>query len=69
MPVKPDDPRQVRLASGPQLWRLNQPGRLRLVADAPSISSSDAKAAIGAELDKLGLARFPRAGERVVGQP
>jgi hypothetical protein len=51
-----------------QLWRLNALGRLRLVDDAPPISSSEAKATIGAELEKLGLARFPRAGRTFVGQ-
>jgi hypothetical protein len=30
-----------RLASGPQLWRLNTLGRLRLVDGASPISSSD----------------------------
>jgi hypothetical protein len=53
----------------PQLWRLNELGRLRLVDDALPISSSDAKAAIGAELERLGLSRFPRAGGTSVGQP
>jgi hypothetical protein len=48
------------LASGPQLWRLNTLGRLRLVADAPPISSSDAKAAIGAELGSTLITRLPR---------
>jgi hypothetical protein len=48
--------------ASPQLWRLNTLGRLRLVDDAPPIHSSEAKAAIGAELDKLGLARFPAGG-------
>jgi hypothetical protein len=62
-----NDPRQPRLASGPQLWRLNTLGRLRLVDDGQPISSSDAKATIGAELERLGLSRFPRAGETTVG--
>jgi hypothetical protein len=69
MPEKPNDPRQPRLASGPQLWRLNTLGRLRLVDDAPPISSSDAKATLGAELERQGLSRFPRAGGTFVGQP
>jgi hypothetical protein len=58
-----------RLASGQQLWRLNTRGRLRLVDEALPISSSEAKAAIAGELDKLGLFRFPRAGETFVGRP
>jgi hypothetical protein len=69
MPRRPNDPRQPRLASGPQLWKLNQLGRLRLVDNAPPISSFDAKRAIGAELERLRLSRFPRAGETFVGQP
>jgi hypothetical protein len=69
MPRQPKDPSHVRLASGPQLWRLNVLGRLRLVDDAPPISSSAAKATIGAELERLGLSRFPPAGGTFVGQP
>jgi hypothetical protein len=41
----------LRLASGPQLWRLNTLGRLRLVDDGLPISFSEAKATISAELD------------------
>jgi hypothetical protein len=69
MPGRPKDRRHFRLASGRQLWRLNTLGRLRLVDDIVPITSSDAKATLGAELNKLGLSRFPRAGERFVGQP
>jgi hypothetical protein len=54
--------------AGPQLWRLNTLGRLRLVDDALPISSSDAKATIGAGLERLGLSRFPRASGTSVGQ-
>jgi hypothetical protein len=67
MPESPSDPRQPRLASAPQLWRLNQLGRLSIVDDASPIDSSDAKAVIGAELERLGLPRFPRAGETSAG--
>jgi hypothetical protein len=69
MPGRPNDPRYPRLASGPQLWCLNTLGRLRLVDDALPIRSSEAKAMIGAELERLGLSRFPRAGGTSVGQP
>jgi hypothetical protein len=69
MPGKPSVPTHHRLASGPQLWRLNQLGRLRLVDDGPPIPSSDAKATIGAELERLGLSRFPREGRTSVGLP
>jgi hypothetical protein len=58
MTGRPHDSLHARLASGPQLWRLNTLGRLRLVDDALPISSSAAKATIGAELNKLGLSRF-----------
>jgi hypothetical protein len=68
MPEVPNDPRHPRLACAPQLWRLNTLGRLRLVDDAPPIRSFDAKTTIGAELERLGLSRFPRAGEKLVGQ-
>jgi hypothetical protein len=66
MPEVPNDPRPPRLACAPQLWRLNTLGRLRLVDDAPPIRFFNAKTTIGAELDKLGLARFPRSDEKVV---
>jgi hypothetical protein len=69
MTGKSNDPRQPRLARAPQLWRLNQLGRLRLVEHALPIRSFEAETAIGAELDKLGLSRwFPRTGERLVRQ-
>jgi hypothetical protein len=66
MPGRPNDPRQPRLASGPQLWRLNTLGRLRLVDDAPSISSSDAKLASALRLSDWG---FLGSGETFVEQP
>jgi len=69
MAGNPSDPRHHRLASGPQLRRLNTLGRLRLVDDASPIRSPEAKATIGAELERLGLSRFPRAGGTSVGQP
>jgi hypothetical protein len=69
MPGKPSVPTHHRLASGPQLWRLNQLGRLRLVDRALPIRSSDAKATIGAELERLGLSRFPRASGTFVARP
>jgi hypothetical protein len=40
-----------------------------LVDDGPPIPSSDAKATIGAELERLGLSRFPREGRTSVGLP
>jgi hypothetical protein len=66
MPGRPKDRRHFRLASGRQLWRLNQLGRLRLVADAPSISSSEAKTAIGAELERSGQPRLSEPAEKFV---
>jgi hypothetical protein len=68
MPGEPD-PRQPRLASAQQLWRLNTLGRLRLVDDALPISSAEAKAMIGAELERLGLSRFPPGSGTFVAQP
>jgi hypothetical protein len=50
---------QWRLASGSQLWRLNQLGRLQVVDDAVCVSASEAKRLIEAELEKLGTDRFP----------
>jgi hypothetical protein len=71
MPGRPNHAYQWRLASGSQLWRLNQLGRLQVVDDAVSISSAEANAVIKAELEKLGADRFPdtrraRGGEAVV---
>jgi len=40
------------LASGRQLWRLNQLGRLRLVDDGAGITSSQAKGVIAAEFER-----------------
>ena len=53
MPGRPKDPRSFRLASGRQLWRLNQLGRLRRVDEAQPINSAEAKALIVAEFEKL----------------
>jgi hypothetical protein len=69
MSGKPNDPPPSRLASGPQLWRLNPLGRLRLVDDALPINSSEAKLTIGAELERLDLSRFPRQARRSSGSP
>jgi hypothetical protein len=54
----------LRLASGAQLWRLNQFGWLRLTdeVDEP-ISSQTAKDLIAAELESRGESRFPGVGE------
>jgi hypothetical protein len=56
-------PRRIRLASKFQTWRLNQLGRLTLVDKAEPITSEQAWEAIAAELEALGLERFPGAGE------
>jgi hypothetical protein len=45
------------LASGRQLWRLNELGRLRLVEDAPPISSNEAKVLISAEFERVDVSR------------
>jgi hypothetical protein len=58
MPGKPQS-RQWQLATNRQLWRLNQLGRLRIVDEAVCISSAEADAVIRAELEKLGMDRFP----------
>jgi hypothetical protein len=60
MPGKPQS-RQWQLATNRQLWRLNQLGRLRIVDEAVCISSAEADAVIRAELEKLGMDRFPDA--------
>jgi hypothetical protein len=46
MPGRPNFAYQWRLASGSQVWRLNQLGRLRVVDDAVCLSASEAKALI-----------------------
>jgi hypothetical protein len=69
MPGTPNAPRHPRLASGPQLWRLNTLGRLGLVDGASPISSSHALTAIGAELERPGLSRFPRQTTESSGSP
>jgi len=48
------------LASGRQLWRLNQLGRLRLVDAGCPISSDEAKVLIAAEFER----RADPTGER-----
>jgi hypothetical protein len=49
------------LASGRQLWRLNQLGRLRLVDAGCPISSDEAKVLIAVEFER----RADLSGERV----
>ena len=61
MAGRPKDHRRLRLASGRQLWRLNQLGRLRLVADGSPISSDEAKVLIAVEFER----RADLSGERV----
>jgi hypothetical protein len=48
-----------RLATGGQLWRLNQLGRLQVVDDGQSISAAEAKMLIEAELKTMGEPYFP----------
>jgi len=48
-----------RLASGFQLWRLNESGRLALVDSAEPLVSQQASEALDEELTKLGLDCFP----------
>jgi hypothetical protein len=43
---------RFRLASGGQLWRLNQLGRLRVVDDGHPISSNEAKVLIASEFER-----------------
>jgi len=52
MPGRPKDHNRLRPASGRQLWRLNEMGRLRLVDDALPISSNEAKVLIAAEFER-----------------
>jgi hypothetical protein len=58
MPGRPNFAYQWRLASGSQLWRLNQLGRLQVVDDATCLSAAGAKALIAAELERLGTDCF-----------
>lgn len=51
------------LATGQQLWRLNQLGRLAVVAGAEPIDSEQGKVLVAAELERLGRTSFPRPGE------
>jgi hypothetical protein len=44
MPGRPNYAYQWRLATGSQLWRLNQLGRLQVVDDAVCLSAAEAKA-------------------------
>jgi hypothetical protein len=63
MPGRPNYPhRYWRLASGSQLWRLNQLGRLQVVDEVPPLSSAEAKKLIRAELEKFGEPFFPGTG-------
>jgi hypothetical protein len=63
MPGRRKDHNRFRLASGRQLWRLNELGRLRVVDSGPPISSNEAKVLIAVE-----LARTPGSG-RSMGWP
>jgi hypothetical protein len=56
----------VARASGSQLWRLNQLGRLQVVDDAVCLSASEAKRLIEAELEKLGWIASPVRGEAML---
>jgi hypothetical protein len=60
MPGRPKDHRRFRLASGRQLWRLNELGRLRLVDDGCPIGSNQAKLLIATEFER----RADPTGER-----
>ena len=61
-------PPDVRLASGAQLWRLNQAGRLRVVPERGDVvtvlEASEALHRVLAE-EWPGLSRFPKIGERL----
>jgi hypothetical protein len=48
-----------RSATGPQLWRLNMLGRLKVVDEAVCISSAEASAELDLEIAKLGEPYFP----------
>jgi hypothetical protein len=60
MPGRRKNHDRLRLASGRQLWRLNELGRLRLVDDGSPISSDEAKVLIAAEFER----RADPTGER-----
>lgn len=65
-------PASVRPASGFQLWRLNVCGLIRLVDEHDEdavVSAADAKTAVARELARLGISRFPRAGEQYPDPP
>jgi hypothetical protein len=51
MPGRPKDHNRFRLASGRQLWRLNELGRLHVVDDGAPISSNEAKVLIAVEFN------------------
>jgi hypothetical protein len=51
--------RRWRSATGPQLWRLNRLGRLKIVEEAVCISSAEASAELDVEIAKLGEPYFP----------
>ena len=51
--------RRWRSATGPQLWRLNRLGRLKIVDDAVCISSAEASAELDLEIAELGESHFP----------
>jgi hypothetical protein len=51
--------RRWRSATGPQLWRLNRLGRLKIVDDAVCISSAEASSVLDVEVGKLKAERFP----------
>jgi hypothetical protein len=61
MPGRRKDHDRLRLASGRQLWRLSELGRLRVVDDARPISSGEAKELIAAEFERRAGERDPRA--------
>ena len=57
-------PATVRVATGAQLWRLNQLGRLRLVdEEGEPVTSAVAKAELARLLAEMGRERFTRPGE------
>jgi hypothetical protein len=62
MPGRQTIPDEIRLASGRQLWRLNQLGVLSLDGE-PHVTSARARDALAAELAAYGLRAFPQAGE------
>jgi hypothetical protein len=62
MPGKKALPASIRLASGFQLWRLNQLG-LGPFAGREPVTSAEASSMLDEELARLGLERFPAPGE------